>query len=120
MEHFLEDFPRVSTAEWEAAIARDLKDAGRDKRLIWQSEEGSAVKPFYRADDLKDLASVDSAPGTFPYRRGGRATGPLRRQRRTWISTLTCRYRHLSLSSVNFATISVWRGAVNTALTGAW
>jgi methylmalonyl-CoA mutase len=75
MERFLEEFPSVSTVEWEAAIARDLKGAGCDKWLIWQSEEGFAMKPYYRAEELKDLAWVDSAPGTFPYRRGGRATG---------------------------------------------
>ena len=75
MEDLLKDFPPVSTAEWEAAIAQDLKDAHRDERLIWRSEEGFAVKPFYRADDLNDPARADSAPGTFPYRRGGRATG---------------------------------------------
>jgi len=75
MEHLLEEFPPVSTAEWEAAIARDLKGADYEKRLIWRSEEGLAVKPYYRADDLKDLACKDAAPGVFPYRRGARAIG---------------------------------------------
>jgi methylmalonyl-CoA mutase len=75
MEHLLEEFPAVGNAEWEAAIARDLNGADFDKRCIWSSEEGCAVKPYYRAEDLKDLAWVDSAPGTFPYRRGGRSTG---------------------------------------------
>ncbi len=75
MEHLLEEFPPVSTAEWEAAIARDLKGADYEKRLIWRSEEGLAVKPYYRAEDLKGLANVDAPPGAFPYRRGGRTTG---------------------------------------------
>jgi methylmalonyl-CoA mutase len=75
MEHLLEEFPPVSTAEWEAAIGRDLKGAHYAKRLIWRSEEGLAVKPYYRADDLKSLAHLDAAPGEFPYRRGTRATG---------------------------------------------
>ena len=75
MDHLLEEFPPVSTAEWESAIARDLKGVDYEKRLIWRSEEGLAVKPYYRAEDLKGLASMDSAPGAFPYRRGTRATG---------------------------------------------
>ena len=75
MEHLLEEFPPVSTAEWEAAIARDLKGADYEKRLIWRSEEGLAAKPYYRAEDLKNLAWMDAAPGTFPYRRGTHATG---------------------------------------------
>jgi methylmalonyl-CoA mutase len=75
MDHLLEEFPAVSTAEWESAIARDLKGADYEKRLIWRSEEGLAVKPYYRAEDLKDLAGMDAAPGAFPYRRGTRTTG---------------------------------------------
>jgi len=75
MEHLLEEFAPVSTAEWEAAIARDLKGADYAKRLIWRSEEGLAVKPYYRAEDLKDLAYLDAEPGASPYRRGTRATG---------------------------------------------
>ena len=42
----------MSTAAWEAAIARDLKGADYEKRLIWRTEEGLAVKPYYRAEDL--------------------------------------------------------------------
>jgi len=75
MDHLLEEFPPVSTAEWESAIARDLKGVDYEKRLIWRSEEGLAVKPYYRAEDLKGLGSMDSAPGAFPYRRGTRTTG---------------------------------------------
>jgi methylmalonyl-CoA mutase len=74
-EKLLEDFPPVSTAQWQAAIARDLKGADPEKKLIWRTEEGMAVKPFYRAEDLAGLACVDTAPGDFPYRRGVRATG---------------------------------------------
>ena len=39
-EHLLEEFPPVSTAAWEEAIARDLKGADYDKKLIWRTEEG--------------------------------------------------------------------------------
>jgi len=73
-ERLLDDFPPVSTAEWEAAIARDLKGADYLKRLIWRTEEGLTVKPYYRASDLIDLA-MGSAPGEFPFRRGSRPDG---------------------------------------------
>jgi len=71
-EHLLEEFPPVSTAEWEAAIVRDLKGADYEKKLIWRTEEGLAVKPYYRAEDLQGLACADAAPGEFPYRRSTR------------------------------------------------
>ena len=74
-EHLLEEFPAASTAEWEAVIARDLKGSDYEKKLIWRSEDGLTVKPYYRAADLKNLACLDSAPGEFPYRRGTRTTG---------------------------------------------
>ena len=32
-ERLLEEFPPVSTAEWQAAIARDLKGVDPEKRL---------------------------------------------------------------------------------------
>ena len=74
-EHLLEEFPPVSAAAWDAAIARDLRGADYEEKLIWRTEEGLAVKPYYRAEDLKSLACLDAAPGDFPYRRGVRATG---------------------------------------------
>jgi len=75
IEHLLEEFPPVNTVDWEAAIARDLKGADYQKRLIWRAEEGITVKPYYRADDLKTPAAMDPAPGQFPFRRGVRAAG---------------------------------------------
>ncbi len=77
-ERLLEEFAPVSTAEWEAAIARDLNGADYQKRLMWRSDDGLAMKPYYRAEDLKDLACVDAAPGEFPFRRGARKTGDWR------------------------------------------
>jgi len=77
-KHLLEEFPPVSTAAWEAAIARDLKGADYEKKLIWHSDEALAVKPYYRAEDLAGLACLDAAPGEFPYRRGSRTNGDWR------------------------------------------
>jgi methylmalonyl-CoA mutase len=77
-DKLLEEFPPVSAAEWQRAIARDPKAADPEKELVWRTQEGMAVKPFYRAEDLKRLACVDAAPGEFPYRRGASATGSWR------------------------------------------
>lgn len=49
----LEDFPPTLTAEWEAAIRKDLKGGDYEKRLVWRTEEGIAVRPYYRAGDLE-------------------------------------------------------------------
>lgn len=47
-----EEFPPVSSEEWEAAIRADLKGADYSKKLVWQTEEGIGVKPYYRRGDL--------------------------------------------------------------------
>ncbi len=77
-EHLLEEFPPVSTAEWEAAIARDLKGADYEKKLIWRTEEGLAVKPYYRAEDFRAGLCGCRARGVSVSRGGARAQGDWR------------------------------------------
>jgi methylmalonyl-CoA mutase len=57
----LAEFPPVSTAEWDEAVRRDLKGAAPKTKL------------FYRAEDVRGLEYLDSAPGEFPYTRGTRS-----------------------------------------------
>jgi methylmalonyl-CoA mutase len=66
----LEEFPPVTTEAWEQAIRKDLKGADYAKKLLWQTDDGITVKPYYRAEDLAGLEYLDSAPGEFPYLRG--------------------------------------------------
>jgi methylmalonyl-CoA mutase len=77
-DHLLEEFPPVSTELWEEVIRRDLKGADYTKKLIWQTAEGLAVKPYYRAEDIEGMEFPDAAPGAFPYARSARATGDWR------------------------------------------
>ena len=49
------EFPAISTQEWEAVIAKDLKGADYEKKLVWRTEEGFPVKPYYRAENLAGL-----------------------------------------------------------------
>lgn len=65
------EFPPVSTKEWEQKIQKDLKGADYDKKLIWKTIEGIRVKPYYRKSDLENL-SITDLPGEFPYTRGNR------------------------------------------------
>jgi methylmalonyl-CoA mutase len=54
-----EEFPQIPTAEWQAAIRADLKGADYDKKLLWPTDDGIVVRPFYRAEDLP--ASADQS-----------------------------------------------------------
>ena len=76
--HLLQEFPPVSTESWEEVIRKDLKGADYAKKLIWQTDEGLAVKPYYRAEDIAGLEYLGTAPGDFPYIRGTRSTGDWR------------------------------------------
>jgi methylmalonyl-CoA mutase len=69
--HLAQDFPAVPTAAWEAAIQKDLKGADYEKKLVWRSDEGVAVRPYYRSENLAGLdAQTASIPGQFPFARG--------------------------------------------------
>jgi methylmalonyl-CoA mutase len=74
-ESFLSDFPPVSTEQWERIIREKISGAEYASKLIWHPEEGLAVKPYYRADDLAGLPFLDAGPGEFPFIRGAQSTG---------------------------------------------
>lgn len=57
-------FPPVPTREWDALARADLKGQDHDRHLVWRTDEGLAVKPFYRAEDLAGLEALTGAvPG---------------------------------------------------------
>lgn len=64
------EFPPVSTQAWMDKITADLKGADFEKRLVWRTNEGFSVRPFYRQEDLEPLKYLDSLPGEFPFVRG--------------------------------------------------
>lgn len=67
-------FPPVSTAEWEARIIEDLKGADYQKKLIWKTNEGFEVKPYYRDEDIASNAFINDVPGSYPFVRGNQIT----------------------------------------------
>ena len=77
-ESLLSEFPSVSTEQWERIIRENVKGAEYVSEMIWHPEEGLAVKPYYRAEDLAGLHFLDAAPGDFPYVRTARSTGDWR------------------------------------------
>jgi len=66
------EFPPIDTSEWEARILSDLKGAEYEKKLIWKTDEGFDVKPYYRAGDLEGLEYLNILPGEFPFVRGNK------------------------------------------------
>ena len=64
------EFPPVSTQQWEEVITKDLKGADYEKNLVWRTDEGFSVRPYYRAENLEGLEFLDTMPGQFPFVRG--------------------------------------------------
>jgi methylmalonyl-CoA mutase len=68
------EFAPVSTQAWMDKITADLKGADFEKKLVWKTNEGFSVRPFYRQEDLDSLKYLDSLPGEFPFVRGTKTT----------------------------------------------
>ncbi|MEL7832940.1 methylmalonyl-CoA mutase family protein [Fodinibius sp. Rm-B-1B1-1] len=60
-----EEFPPVSTDEWEEVIKQDLKGANYKEKLRWQTGEGIEPLPFYRRQDLSDVDRTDPIPKRY-------------------------------------------------------
>ncbi|MEA5046408.1 MAG: methylmalonyl-CoA mutase family protein, partial [Petrimonas sp.] len=71
-EKLFADFPPVSTEQWMEVITKALKGADFQKRLVWRTNEGFNVNPFYRAENIEGLLSAENLPGQFPYVRSTR------------------------------------------------
>jgi methylmalonyl-CoA mutase len=66
-----DEFPPVTTDEWEQAIRADLGGADYEKKLVWQTDEGISVRPYYRGEHIAGLeAQTQLRPGDFPFVRG--------------------------------------------------
>ena len=71
-EKLFTEFTAPTTQEWLDKIGVDLKGADFQKRLVWRTNEGFNVQPFYRREDLANLKTPDALPGEFPFVRGNK------------------------------------------------
>ena len=73
-EKLFTEFTVPTTQEWLDKIQVDLKGADFQKRLVWRTNEGFSVQPFYRREDVEKLQTPKSMPGEFPFVRGNKKT----------------------------------------------
>ena len=71
-EKLFSEFQAPTRQEWIDKIIVDLKGADFDKKMVWRTNEGFNVQPFYRKEDLEGLKTIDSLPGEFPFVRGNK------------------------------------------------
>ena len=60
------DFTPVTGETWEERIRKDLRDVPYES-LLWHTDEGITVKPFYTRRDLPE--NMAAKPDDFPFVR---------------------------------------------------
>ena len=62
------DFPAADEGQWRALVAKVLKGADFERRLVRQTDDGIAIQPLYTASSLNP-----GLPGASPFIRGAAA-----------------------------------------------
>ena len=58
------DFNSVTSKEWKQKIQVDLKGADYNDTLIWKTNEGIDVKPFYHSDQSSNSSQISNTEST--------------------------------------------------------
>ena len=69
-EHTIENYPIKQVIY--VKLQRKTLLRVPEKKLVWRTNEGFKVQPFYRQEDLQGL-DTETKPGEFPYKRGTKA-----------------------------------------------
>lgn len=71
-EKLFSDFAPVSRQQWLDKITIDLKGADFNKKLVWRTNEGFQVQPFYQRADVENFPTETALPGKYPFVRGNK------------------------------------------------
>jgi methylmalonyl-CoA mutase len=52
-ENIFQEFSGATAEQWRNQIIKDLKGADYDEKLIWHTDDGIGVQPFYAKENLK-------------------------------------------------------------------
>ena len=71
-ERLFADFTAPTRQDWRDKIEVDLKGADYEKKMVWRTNEGFSMQPFYLKEDVDILPTVNALPGEFPFVRGNK------------------------------------------------
>ncbi|MFT5616969.1 MAG: methylmalonyl-CoA mutase [Arenicella sp.] len=80
-DNFFSEFPTISKQEWIERATKDLKGADFNEKLVWKTEEGLEIMPFYTKEDLESLAYLKS------FQNSNANTEETHLGARNWLST---------------------------------
>jgi len=99
-EKLFSEFPPVTRQEWENVIQADLKGADYEKKLVWSTNEGFKIQPYYRAEDLENIEYLRAIPGEFPFVRGNKTNNNCWEIRQDIIQTNPAEANHFALDAI--------------------
>lgn len=59
-----DEFSEATSKQWKQLIQYDLKGADYNETLVWKTDEGIHVKPFYHADEFEKRPDVSNTKAT--------------------------------------------------------
>lgn len=62
MKDILQEFPSIAVEEWEKLILKDLKGQDYEKKLIWKTEDGFSLNPYY-TEETTQGKNLPNPPG---------------------------------------------------------
>lgn len=71
-EKLFGEFQAPTKQEWLDKIQVDLKGADFEKKLVWRTNEGFNMQPFYQREDVLKLQTPEALPGEYPFVRGNK------------------------------------------------
>ena len=66
------DFTAPTRQEWLDKIQVDLKGADFQKKMVWRTNEGFSMQPFYLKEDVDKLHTVNALPVESNYVSGNK------------------------------------------------
>ena len=54
-KNLFSEFPKIHKEQWKEKTLKDLKGADFDKKLVWSTQEGFNLQPYYASEDLENL-----------------------------------------------------------------
>lgn len=59
-KRLFDEFSEATSKQWKQLIQYDLKGADYNETLVWKTDEGIHVKPFYHADEFEKCPEVSN------------------------------------------------------------
>ncbi len=72
-QKLFDEFPPITTEQWEEVIKKELKGADYEKKMLWHTLEGFTVKPYYRKEDLERVPYLHQKEKNLPLYRAIKA-----------------------------------------------